>query len=186
MNLLPSKLFRVAREASVGRNLGKTFVQILVVWGFALVLLPLGVVWIEDRVGLARWDWDGRVALGAGLLALGSAVGLAAAWLMAVIGRGTPVPFDAARQLVVRGPYRVVRNPMAMSAVTQMLGVSSILGSPSTALLALAGGVLWNEVFRPPEEAFLAQRFGTEYRRYREAVGCWIPRWPPYPTESDR
>ena len=40
---------------------------------------------------------------------------------MAVTGRGTPLPFDAARDLVVSGPYRLVRNPMVVAGLTQSL-----------------------------------------------------------------
>src|SRR3974390_217591 len=40
----------------------------------------------------------------------------------AIIGRGTPAPIDAPKKLVVRGPYRYVRNPMYMGVLTVLVG----------------------------------------------------------------
>jgi len=31
---------------------------------------------------------------------------------------------------------------------------------------------------RPLEEVDLEERFGADYRRYRDSVRCWIPRVP--------
>ena len=103
-------VFREARPAGPAWNLLKTAVQVVVVWGFALVLLPAVVITVEDAVGVPRWRWPGRLWVGAVTLAFGSATGLSSAWFMAVRGRGTPVPFDAARELIVVGCYRIVRN----------------------------------------------------------------------------
>jgi protein-S-isoprenylcysteine O-methyltransferase Ste14 len=173
-------LFRAARDAGPVANLVKTAGQIVVVWTFALVALPTFVVWIERRAGLWRWRWSDRLVVGVAILIAASAVGLASAWVMATLGRGTPVPFDAARELVIAGPYRVIRNPMATSAVVQIIGVAVIRGSPLTLALAVVSGVGWHLAMRPPEERFLAERFGPAYEVYRRNVRCWLPRWPPY------
>lgn len=174
------RLYRVARRAGPAANLTKTLVQLIVVWGFALGVLPWFAVQAEDAVGVTRWGWPGRHALGAVVFAAGSALGVVSAWVMATVGQGTPVPFDAARELVVRGPYRVVRNPMAVSAIVQMVGVAAMYGSGATLLLAAGGGVLWHTGIRPSEERFLAARFGEPYEAYRSAVRCWVPRLSPY------
>ena len=174
------RLFREARPAGPGWKLLKTAVQVVVVWGFALVLLPAITVAIEEELGIWRWQWPGRRWVGAAVTLAGSASGLTSAWFMAVRGRGTPVPFDAARELVLLGPYRVVRNPMAVSAVVQLVGIACFLGSVGCLLLAAGGGVLWNAGIRPAEERDLVARFGEPYERYRGAVRCWVPRWPPY------
>jgi protein-S-isoprenylcysteine O-methyltransferase Ste14 len=172
------KLFRVANEAGPTRNVIATAVQVVIVWGIALGLLPALTVIAEDRIGLERWSWPGRFAIAAVLFVAGSAVGVWSAWVMAVRGRGTPIPFDAARELVIAGPYRVVRNPMALSAIVQMLGVAAAWGSLGCVGLAIAGAVVWHVVIRPPEEHFLADRFGEAYDHYRTTVPLWIPRPP--------
>jgi protein-S-isoprenylcysteine O-methyltransferase Ste14 len=172
---LPKRFFRLAQSPDPTHNVIMTGVQIVVVWGFALVAVPTVLVRIEDAVGIRRWRWPGRTRVGTGVLAVSSAVGLSAAWVMATLGQGTPVPMAAARKLVVAGPYRYVRNPMAVSAVGQILGVAFLRGSPLVSGLAIGSGVMWNSVMRPSEEDFLVNRFGEEYRRYQRSVRCWIP-----------
>jgi len=172
--------FRVARPTSRRRMAAKTGVQIVVVWGFALVVLPVIAARVERRLGLPRLAGRGRVPLGGALLVAGSAAGLTSAWFMAEEGKGTPIPFDAASELVVVGPYRVVRNPMAVSAIAQSSGVALLMGSPLAGLIPVAGAVLWNRIIRPAEEEFLAEQFGEAYRHYQRQIRCWVPSWPPY------
>ena len=103
---------------------------------------------------------------------------------MAVAGRGTPIPFDAASELVVVGPYRFIRNPMAVSAIAQSTGIALALGSPTAALIPPTGAIVWNQLIRPTEEDFLVDRFGEAYRRYQAAVRCWVPALRPYVADA--
>jgi protein-S-isoprenylcysteine O-methyltransferase Ste14 len=103
---------------------------------------------------------------------------------MSTIGRGTPLPLDHAHELVVVGPYRYVRNPMAVSGVGQGLMVALFLGSPLVAVYALMGSGIWQHIFRPLEEDDLAARFGADYENYRREVKCWIPRLTPYQIDG--
>lgn len=176
----PAWAFRAARPASFRTNGTKTAVQIVVVWGFALGVLPAVVRRVERRLGVPEVRFRGQRPLGVALFLTASALGLRAAWVMAQVGEGTPVPFDAARRLVVVGPYRIVRNPMVVSAIAQSAAVALATGSPSSATIPVAGVVLWQRYLRPPEEAFLRTQFGADYDRYCRAVRCWRPTWPPY------
>jgi protein-S-isoprenylcysteine O-methyltransferase Ste14 len=103
---------------------------------------------------------------------------------MSRVGRGTPLPLDAASKLVVVGTYRFVRNPMAISGVGQGLAVALFLGSPLVLIYALMGAFIWQFIFRPLEEADLQQRFGADYENYRRAIRCWIPARKPYQTDE--
>ena len=177
--------YRVADEASSTRLLRRTGVQIVIVWGVALGALPAIAVQVDRRLGLPRLRVRGQGPLGVALFAAGSAIGLSSAWFMATAGRGTPIPFDAARELVVVGPYRFVRNPMAVSAIVQSTGVALALGSPTASLIPPAGALVWNQVIRPTEEDFLLDRFGDRYRRYQAAVRCWVPTFRPFVNEAE-
>ena len=60
---------------------------------------------------------------------------------MALIGEGTPLPAETARKLVVAGPYRYVRNPMAVAGVIQTASIGLLFGSWMVVVLAGPVGV---------------------------------------------
>jgi len=167
--------FRPARPASGAVNLAKTLAQTAVFWFVFLAAIPFAIVWLEGRVGLPRFE-PLPPALTWSVFALASALGLASGATMALAGRGTPLPIEAPRELVVRGPYRFVRNPMAIAGLTQGACVGAALGSWSTLAYVAAGFVLWNGFVRPIEERDLERRFGPVFVAYRDAVRCWVPR----------
>jgi protein-S-isoprenylcysteine O-methyltransferase Ste14 len=168
----------VARPASRGWNSLKTLGQITVMWSLILGLLPMMIVSLERILGLP--PLPSSRAIGVSLFAIGSLAGLATANVLVRDGEGTPLPLDTARRFVISGPYRFVRNPMAMFGFTQGVGVGLWLGSLGVLVYTAIGAVIWQCVARPWEEADLENRFGEPYHRYRKAVACWIPRLTPY------
>lgn len=177
---------REARPASPLWNLAKTLAQTAIFWTVFLLVLPTLIYSCETALGLGDWRFAGDVWRGAGvaLFVLGGTLGLVSGSVMALQGLGTPLPMDCPRQLVVAGPYRYVRNPMAIAGIGQGVAVGLFLGSPAVIAYALAGGPVWNYFVRPWEEVDLAERFGESYQRYRSAVVCWLPRCRPYRLES--
>ena len=163
--------FRTARR---GPHVLLTVLQMLGFWGFFLVVAPLVIAWLEQRWGLRV---EAPLAYpGLALLVLASALGVWSAITMATIGRGTPLPSAMPAVLVVAGPYRWVRNPMAVAGIVQGVAVGLVLSSWLVVAYALVGSLLWNYAVRPLEEADLARRFGASFERYRAEVRCWIPR----------
>jgi len=173
---------REARPAPAGWNLAKTFAQLVVFWSTFLFILPAVVYRIETCLTLDRWRFTDTAWRVPSIVAFtaASALGGWSAAVMAVCGSGTPLPADCPRRLVVAGPYRFVRNPMAIAGLTQGAAVGAFLGSPLVLLYVLVGGPLWNFFVRRWEEADLELRFGSAFNRYREAVRCWVPRLTPY------
>lgn len=172
------RVFERAAPSTTAWNLTKTAVQVTVFWSLFLYVIPHGLVVVERQLGLAAFDFPSAVAWAIFLLA--SAVGLTSGITMAAHGQGTPLPWDAPRRLVVRGPYRYVRNPMAVAGLTQGTCVAALLGSHLALGLVAAGFVVWNYGVRPLEERDLEAQFGDAYRRYCREVRCWIPRWRGY------
>lgn len=147
-----------------------------------MVLVP---VWIARRcaVALVIGESAGRAALqlvGLALFALGLLLFLASLRRFATEGRGTLAPWDPPRTLVLRGPYRFVRNPM-------ISGVIFILFGEAFALVSLAHGIwaaaflMLNLIYIPlMEEPQLERRFGESYREYRRHVRRFLPRLRPW------
>ncbi|MFF2388572.1 methyltransferase family protein [Agromyces sp. NPDC058104] len=171
----PFRFRRADATARTGSHLVATAVQIVVFWGVLLGVVPVVIAWLEQRWGLAVDAPGWLFPIGAVVFALASALGIWSAVAMATRGVGTPLPAATANLLVVAGPYRFVRNPMAVAGITQGVAVGLILESWLVVGYAIAGGLFWNFVVRPLEEAELEARFGDEFRRYRAAVRCWVP-----------
>lgn len=116
--------------------------------------------------------WPGLLLVAAG--------GALYAWCAAefVRGLGTPFPLAETETLVVRGPYRVVRNPMYLAVLCAILGWAVFLRSAwvlgYAALFALAVTLFVAVI----EEPRLQRRFGASYSEYRSRVRPWRPRWP--------
>lgn len=173
-------MFRKAAETSTNWILVKTFTQIVVVWSIILLVFPYLITIVEDKLGVTRLSFPFQKPISAVLFIFLSSLGIYSSYIMSRIGKGTPLPLDHAKNLVVLGPYARVRNPMAVSGVGQGLAVALFLGSPLVVLYALMGSAIWQLIFRPLEEENLAERFGEPYEDYKNAVKCWLPRKKPY------
>jgi protein-S-isoprenylcysteine O-methyltransferase Ste14 len=146
---------------------------------FAALLLPGTVTIAVPAVIL--WLWGASVAPGTailGVVVVAVGVGLVA-WairLFDTVGRGTLAPWDPTSALVVRGPYRYVRNPMITGVGTILAGEAIFFRSWGIAI-ELAVFVVVNAVYFPlVEEPGLRRRFGAEYEEYCARVPRWLPR----------
>jgi protein-S-isoprenylcysteine O-methyltransferase Ste14 len=145
----------------------------------AICLLPGMVAGVIPALlvdGLAPWP---LVVLGVVVAALGIALIVQTVALFASVGKGTLAPWDPTERLVVRGPYRRVRNPMISGVLCVLLGEALAFGSLAVLTwFALVFAI--NAVYFPlVEEPGLQERFGTEYEAYRAAVPRWVPRLRP-------
>ena len=176
--------FRHAAPTTASALLARTAVQVVIFWGVFLFVLPPLIARLDRPVADA-WQVPHMRPLAAALFAVASTLGLASAVTMVSRGRGTPLPIDGPRHLVVSGPYAWVRNPMAVAGLTQGAAVALWLRSPLVLVYVVAGGVLWHWFVRPLEEAHLMASFGDDYRAYRARVPLWLPRRAGTPHASE-
>lgn len=160
--------------------------QTAVMWAVFLFAIPAVTAAIESALGWNQYWWNSpaRLALAIPVFVFGGAIGLWSGWVMTQLGAGTPLPSAHPTRLVVAGPYRVVRNPMAVGGIAQGVAVGIGIGSPLVVCYALLGGVAWDVLTRPLEEQHLEGLFEESYIDYRRAVRCWIPS-PPYRPGPD-
>jgi protein-S-isoprenylcysteine O-methyltransferase Ste14 len=136
--------------------------------------------------GYVPWRYFGlsgvRVSLGDPLQLLGivcTALGVAllavCIWEFAHSGRGTLSPVEPPKELVVRGLYRYVRNPMYLSVTAIILGEALVARSRGLLIYWAIWFVVVNLFVIGYEEPFLRRRFGESYERYKRSVGRWIP-----------
>jgi len=141
--------------------------------GFVLVYLP------------ARFlAWSGIVAPvttrapqvgGMIMVTIGTAIALWCVFTFVFIGKGTPAPFDPPRKLVIRGPYRFVRNPMYIGAGMTLAGMALFYESLSVFIYACLFFLITHLFVVLYEEPTLRRTFGDEYEAYFRRVRRWIP-----------
>lgn len=149
---------------------------------YATVFIGLLLIFVPARIlswsGIVRPEVIAAPQIAGSIIALGGgAVALSCVLAFAVIGKGTPAPFDPPRRLVIRGPYRFVRNPMYVGAGLALVGAAIFF--QSWYLLGYAGIFLGaTHLFViAHEEPHLRGIFGQEYAEYCERVRRWLPRW---------
>jgi len=151
---------------------GLTYATLFI--SFVLVFLPAQVL---ERSGVtAPPDVGPAQALGAVAVVLGLSLAISCVLAFGIVGKGTPAPFDPPRRLVVRGPYRFVRNPMYIGAIVALSGASlfyeslALFGFTAVFALTVHLFVLFYE------EPTLARLFGADYDEYHRHVRRWQPR----------
>ena len=162
------------------RDLAKA---IILLPGTVLVLIPAVILLVGTAYGHPISVADpGRVRFWVALLFVGLGLCLSV-WTVTLFtrfGRGTPAPWQPPQQLVIRGPYRHVRNPMITSVLLVLLGEALMLGFWPIAAWMLVFFV-GNAVYFPlVEERGLEKRFGSSYRQYKSNVPRWVPRLQPW------
>lgn len=166
------------------------FVVQLVRHALAIAALPFVVavvvpVWLARRDGIVLAIGDSALEIagqfaGVALSMIGISLFVASLRRFATEGKGTLAPWDPPRKLVVRGPYRYVRNPMISGVVFVVFGEALLLHSQSHFLWAITF-VAINFVYIPLlEEPQLRWRFGTDYEEYCRNVPRLVPRLRPW------
>lgn len=161
---------------------------LIVLPGTVLVFIPAVILWVTEdwkvsaelTTGCQLPFW---LALSAGSIGLGLGV-----WTVTIFmkfGEGTPAPWDPPKKLLVRGPYRYVRNPMIIGALLMLLAEALLLQSWPIAVWMMVF-FIGNSIYFPLiEERGLEKRFGDDYREYEANVPRWIPRIRPWKQAND-
>ena len=147
-----------------------------------LIVLPASINYYEYRWGghpLVTRSLAGWVA-GAVIGLTGLALLVVSIRLIIVYANTTVMPWIPSEKLVVRGPYRHVRNPMILGVVLVIVSEGLLLGSNGILLLALVFFLGNTIYFIFVEEPRLEERFGKDYRRYKANVHRWVPRLKPW------
>lgn len=146
-----------------------------------LIVIPLvhGVLPWALSTRMARYGWaKGSPGIWNrfGLIVVALAAALLI-WILAVVIPQTPQKVKLGltpSYLVIRGPYRLTRNPMYVAELGLWLGLTIFFGSPSVLIGCL---VLWSVVkfiILPREERSLEAAFGQTYLQYKSRVPRWF------------
>lgn len=131
--------------------------------------------------GAGALDHPAARAAGVVLIIAGVAVIAACFTRFVRDGIGTPSPLAPPRELVARGPYRHVRNPMYVATAAVIAGEGLVIARPILLVAAAAYLLALTALVRRLEEPMLARRFGDAWDEYRRHVPGWLPRARPWP-----
>jgi protein-S-isoprenylcysteine O-methyltransferase Ste14 len=147
----------------------KTLLFTLLLPGTVTVLLP--ALLLSAEAGRTR-SWLN--VFGLPLIAAGVAIYLHCAWHFAFTGQGTPAPIDPPKELVVRGLYRYMRNPMYVGVLGVLFGEALWFASMSLFGYAALVWLLFQLFITGYEEPHLQRQFGATYQRYCQTVPRWL------------
>jgi protein-S-isoprenylcysteine O-methyltransferase Ste14 len=137
--------------------------------GAVLLGIALHWLWALEFASGSRL----RIALGVALLCGGVALLGSALRLFHRIGQH-PDPRKPTPAIARDGPYRFSRNPMYLGGSLIQLGLGVALGNAWVVLLLLPVFALIHHRVILPEEAYLEEKFGGEYARFKASVRRWI------------
>lgn len=139
---------------------------------FGLTLAGLGL-----HYGLVPWptplERAGRLLAGALVGGAGLALALTARVMFKRSGQD-PAPWKPSPSLLLRGPYRFSRNPMYLGVGLLQAGIGLALDDLWITFFAPVSLIVVHYIAVLPEEAYLAERFGEAYTKYRETVRRWL------------
>jgi protein-S-isoprenylcysteine O-methyltransferase Ste14 len=160
-------------DASTVTVLVRALVWSTLFCGVVLVFLPARVL---STSGIVAPTSLGPAQL-AGMIvaAAGAVIAVSCILTFALVGRGTPAPFDPPRRLVARGLYRYVRNPMYLGAGLALAGAALFYGSVVLAGYAVAFLAVMHLFVVLYEEPTLRESFGDDYESYCRRVRRWWP-----------
>jgi protein-S-isoprenylcysteine O-methyltransferase Ste14 len=146
---------------------------------FTLIVPGLGAVgvpwWILTRGGATPEPVASPALV---LIGVGAVLYFLCLYFFAIVGRGTPGPWDAPRRFVAEGPYKWVRNPIYIAALLVVVGEAWLFLSLPLLVYAGVTAVSFHLFVIGYEEPTLHGRFGKTYDEYLRAVSRWVPRAP--------
>jgi len=105
-----------------------------------------------------------------GVLTLISAIALYLVWAAHIV-----LYHDRPRDVATSGVFRYTRHPMYLGSLLFYLGLAFATASLLSCVL-LVGIFLFYNYIAGYEERLLLEKFGEEYRRYRDQTGKWLPK----------
>lgn len=114
--------------------------------------------------------------LGILLFILGGLLSLWCVVLFVIQGLGTPNPYYPPKRLVVSGPYRCIRNPMAFGVIVMLLGYVIFFQSFGILIYTILFIIEEHVFIICYEERRLLVLFGNVNKKYKHDVPRWFPK----------
>ncbi len=152
--------------------------SILLLPFIATVVIPLTITYMTRDFIAGMFMVTKTVEfVGWAVLSLGLFLFMYCVFLFVAFGRGTLAPWNPAQNLILRGPYKYVRNPMIVGVTLMIIGDGLLMGLTPIVVWAFVFVCINHIYFVSNEEPKLKERFGDEYISYMKRVPRWLPRF---------
>ncbi len=141
-------------------------------WGILLVAAGFALLWQGRFWELSVSTW--RLALAVLFFVLASVLSWTAT---RALGRHWRIDagLNAEHELVMAGPYQIVRHPIYTSMLCLMLAMGFLFTPLLLLALAFAFAVAGTEIRVRIEDGLLASRFDKQFEDYKRSVAAYIP-----------
>jgi len=85
-----------------------------------------------------------------------------------------PTPWTPSPELLLAGPYRFTRNPMYLGVTLFQLGLGLAVNNLWISLLAAPALLVVHFTAVLPEEKYLSEKFGEDYKAYLVKVRRYL------------
>ena len=150
----------------------------IIIWFGLSALFVFASLWVDKLLPVqilltARTN----IFLSLPLLIIGATLALWTAYTF-VKARGTPVPLNPPKKLIITGLYSWIRNPMLLGWIIMLFGVGVLLNSFSLIVIFTPLFIMINILYlKTIEEKEMEKKFGEQYLKYKERVPMFIPRF---------
>jgi len=139
-----------------------------------LIFLPLLFIWTNLQLSLPICSFPLLKLSGIILIICGAAFWIHSIALFHFLGKGTPVPIEPPKKLVIKGVYKYTRNPMYISVLIILLGYFFVFGYILLLLNLLSIAIFFHLFITRYEEPALKKKFGENYTEYCNKVPRWL------------
>ena len=141
-------------------------------WGIVIVAVAYSLLWQGKFWERHPQPW--QIALAMVFFALGSFLSWTAT---RALGRQWRIDagLSADHELIVSGPYRIVRHPIYTSMLCMLLGTGTVATPLVLFVPAIVIFIIGTEIRVRIEDRLLAGQFGAKFDEYKREVPAYIP-----------
>ena len=151
-----------------------TLLSALIYGLFLLLIIPYFLIQQNTKFNLPTYSFLFFKILGLGLIAVGMSIWLYCIDLFNFLGKGTPVPINPPKKLVIKGIYRFTRNPMYIGVLIILTGYFLLFGHFLLLIYPFLAAIFFNLLVKFYEEPTLKKKFGQSYIEYCKKAPRWV------------
>ena len=141
---------------------------------FILVVFPYLFIKLNLYLSLPIFTVTPLKILGVLFVLIGLSFHLYCIGLFRFIGKGTPVPTEPPKKLVIKGIYKYTRNPMYICLMIDLFGYFLFFGYSTLIFYFLIIGFSFHLFVISYEEPILKKQFGKDYIDYCKKTPRWL------------